>query len=283
MQRGNSQPLSRSLSRASTISKDQHASPSLGRRSKTKKVFYCPMDNCGRVFDRKYNMQIHIRKHTGEMPYQCRVEGCGLKFKWRSSLVNHNRKHKTGKLPGPPDPTLPGVSDDDVAQNQLLLEDPLLERQFTDPGSLTFEETGTEDQFCEGAFVQPSSHKLAGDLATISASQQAQLRNEPLFEDVLTSDTHTNMNFADNSMPLVSTDVAEDTSGAGLFNYPPMHIEAAQETIVDNDFIDRFCGALTCEYDTSVAEEALANPFASPVSDGAHVPEGTGAFDNRDS
>lgn len=48
-------------------------------------------ESCKKLFSKKYNMQIHMRQHTGEKPYVCRP--CGLSFKWRSSLRNHERYH----------------------------------------------------------------------------------------------------------------------------------------------------------------------------------------------
>uniref|UniRef100_A0A7S0BPB0 C2H2-type domain-containing protein n=1 Tax=Rhodosorus marinus TaxID=101924 RepID=A0A7S0BPB0_9RHOD len=56
-------------------------------------VFPCPWEGCGKSFNKKYNMQMHMRQHTNERPYVCSVNDCRLSFKWRSSLRNHLRYH----------------------------------------------------------------------------------------------------------------------------------------------------------------------------------------------
>uniref|UniRef100_A0A7S3A7E0 C2H2-type domain-containing protein n=1 Tax=Rhodosorus marinus TaxID=101924 RepID=A0A7S3A7E0_9RHOD len=57
--------------------------------------FKCPF--CGRMFNKKANCKIHVRKHTGEMPYKCSIQGCKRKFMWKSSLTFHEANgHKGG-------------------------------------------------------------------------------------------------------------------------------------------------------------------------------------------
>ena len=43
------------------------------------------------AFERRYNLKVHTRRHTGEMPYTCpkTSDGCFLSFRWRSSLRHH--------------------------------------------------------------------------------------------------------------------------------------------------------------------------------------------------
>lgn len=63
------------------------------KRTGQQKLFQCPYHECRKDFNKKYNMQMHLRQHTGEKPYVCTFQGCNLKFKWRSSLRNHQRYH----------------------------------------------------------------------------------------------------------------------------------------------------------------------------------------------
>lgn len=49
----------------------------------------CQHPGCTKTFDRRYNLTVHFRRHTDEMPYPCKVEGCPQRFKWRSSQSHH--------------------------------------------------------------------------------------------------------------------------------------------------------------------------------------------------
>lgn len=68
----------------------------------TSKLFVCQHEGCNRVFNRKYNREIHMRTHTGDTPYRCDVPRCGRTFKWRSTLLNHQRYHYPEGRPSPP-------------------------------------------------------------------------------------------------------------------------------------------------------------------------------------
>ena len=61
--------------------------------SKEKK-FTCPY--CNQAFARKYDMEKHQRKHTGDKPYKCGI--CGKQFVQVGSLAVHMRSH-TGEMP----------------------------------------------------------------------------------------------------------------------------------------------------------------------------------------
>lgn len=57
------------------------------------RIFPCQAPDCGKVFMRRYNLKVHMRKHTQESPYMCTVVGCGKRFKWRSSMAHHKLSH----------------------------------------------------------------------------------------------------------------------------------------------------------------------------------------------
>jgi hypothetical protein len=41
------------------------------KTNRHKRFFKCKVDGCGRTFAKSCNMQVHLRKHTGDKPYFC--------------------------------------------------------------------------------------------------------------------------------------------------------------------------------------------------------------------
>mmetsp|Transcript_12700 Transcript_12700/g.51218 ORF Transcript_12700/g.51218 Transcript_12700/m.51218 type:complete len:172 (-) Transcript_12700:135-650(-) len=51
--------------------------------------YVCRFPKCGKRFMRNYNVQVHMRTHTGEQPFLCPYPKCEQTFKWRSTLRAH--------------------------------------------------------------------------------------------------------------------------------------------------------------------------------------------------
>lgn len=73
-----------------------NSSPSLpANNAEPEKLFTCTI--CGRQFNKKANLKVHSRKHTGEKPYVCPKPGCGRAFMWKSSVTFHEQNCQAGK------------------------------------------------------------------------------------------------------------------------------------------------------------------------------------------
>jgi len=57
-------------------------------------IHRCPFDGCSKKFAKKYNLKIHVRRHTGELPFACGLLTCGKRFMWHSSFLRHQRSHE---------------------------------------------------------------------------------------------------------------------------------------------------------------------------------------------
>lgn len=51
-------------------------------------LFACPV--CQKQFDRKFNLKVHFRTHTGERPFKCDL--CPMYFTTRSNFKVHYRR-----------------------------------------------------------------------------------------------------------------------------------------------------------------------------------------------
>ncbi|CEH16236.1 FOG: Zn-finger [Ceraceosorus bombacis] len=71
-----------------TTSATQAASAS---RRTNAAIHYCPVPGCNSSFTRKFNLNGHLRSHTGDKPFKCRE--CGKNFARHFDLSRHERLH----------------------------------------------------------------------------------------------------------------------------------------------------------------------------------------------
>ena len=50
---------------------------------------------CDKTFSKNFDLQQHVRSHTGEKPFQCIV--CGRAFAQKSNVKKHMQTHKVGE------------------------------------------------------------------------------------------------------------------------------------------------------------------------------------------
>lgn len=55
--------------------------------------YICRYDNCGKIFNKTYNLVYHFRVHTNEKPFECKF--CHKKFSQKGNLGRHLERHKT--------------------------------------------------------------------------------------------------------------------------------------------------------------------------------------------
>ncbi|XP_006889589.1 PREDICTED: Krueppel-like factor 17-like [Elephantulus edwardii] len=53
----------------------------------------CNYENCGKGYTKRSHLVSHLRKHTGERPYQCLRQGCDWTFSRSDELTRHMKIH----------------------------------------------------------------------------------------------------------------------------------------------------------------------------------------------
>lgn len=80
-------PIVRGRSRKRTRTRIEDMDPAM--------VHVCMIAGCNKKFAKKYNLKIHQRRHTGDLPFICEYRGCSKKFMWLSSFSRHQRVHES--------------------------------------------------------------------------------------------------------------------------------------------------------------------------------------------
>ncbi|XP_065188316.1 metal regulatory transcription factor 1-like [Sycon ciliatum] len=56
----------------------------------------CLWEGCGKTYKSYEYLYVHLRQHTGELPFICNHQGCGRAFTRASNLRNHKKWHPGG-------------------------------------------------------------------------------------------------------------------------------------------------------------------------------------------
>ncbi|KAI8983450.1 hypothetical protein BDB01DRAFT_790804 [Pilobolus umbonatus] len=78
-----------------TLNNNTH--PTIKKTSKSK-LFQCSgFGNCQMIFTRSEHLARHIRKHTGEKPFNCVVPGCKRRFSRLDNMMQHTQTHTNSR------------------------------------------------------------------------------------------------------------------------------------------------------------------------------------------
>lgn len=64
------------------------------------RLYSCLYQDCGKSYRKAFHLKHHMKKHTGEKPYECDEPGCSWKFYRSEDLKRHKTKHG-GERPHP--------------------------------------------------------------------------------------------------------------------------------------------------------------------------------------
>lgn len=60
-------------------------------------AFRCPVEDCGKLYAKASHVRAHLRRHSGEKPYNCTWSGCSWRFARSDELARHRRSHSGDK------------------------------------------------------------------------------------------------------------------------------------------------------------------------------------------